>query len=70
MIDKINETCDTMLDDGDYDYISCEKCSKLVDLIESLPDGFVPCEYKKVMFTLKEFAIRAIEYNTGIAIEM
>ncbi|WP_027206386.1 hypothetical protein [Butyrivibrio fibrisolvens] len=69
LIDRINASCDTLLDDGDVDYIGAEKCKDLVTLLENLPDGFVPEDYK-VVTVLKNFATRAIEYNTGIAIEM
>ena len=70
LIDQINATCDTLLDDGDVDYISAKKCENLISLLENLPDGFVPLKYLKVVSVLKDFATRAIEYNTGIAIEM
>lgn len=70
MVDKINAACDTTLDYGDYDYISAEKCSHLLDMIENLPCGYVPKDYEPVMQVLKEYARKAILYNTGIAIEM
>ena len=70
LIDKINAACDTLLDDGDVDYIAAEKCEKLIALLDSLPDRFVPQKYIKVISVLKEYAIRAVEYDTGIAIEM
>ncbi|WP_022750578.1 hypothetical protein [Lachnobacterium bovis] len=70
LVDKINATCDTLLDDGDVDYIPAEKCEKLISLLEDLPDQFVPQKYIKVVSVLKDFATRALKYNTGIAIEM
>ena len=70
LIDKINAACDTLLDDGDVDYISAKKCENLISLLEKLPDGYVPQKYVKVVSALKDFAARAIDYNTGIAIEM
>ena len=70
MVDRINATCETLLDDGDYDYISAEKCKKLVKMIDSLPDGFVPKPFDETILKLKDFAKKAVEYNTGISIEM
>ncbi len=70
MVDKINAECATLLDDGDVDYIDAERCKNLVDLIESLPHNFIPIEHKKSMDVLLDYAHRAIEYNTGIEIEM
>ena len=69
-IDRINAECDTLLDNGDYDYLDCEKCKKLLNLlneeeIQSFPDGV-----QEVFKILKEYALEAIENNTGIAIEM
>ncbi len=69
-IDRLNAECDTLLDNGDYDYLDCEKCRKLLVLLseeetQSLPDGI-----QEVFKILKEYASKAIENNTGIAIEM
>lgn len=70
MVDKINATCDTLLDDGDVDFIDAENCKKLVGMIKSLPSNFIPLESQKAMDVLADYAQRAIEYNTGIEIEM
>ena len=70
MIDKINATCDTLLDNGDFDYIDAEKCKELIKMINDFPNGFVPKEFEKVIDILLDYAHRAIEYNTGIEIEM
>lgn len=70
MIDKINTTCDTLLDDGDVDYIDAKRCKCLIDMINELPDNYVPKEYQKIIEVLLDYAQRAIQYNTGIEIEM
>lgn len=70
MIDKINDACDTLLDDGDVDYISAEKCKDLIELLNNLPNNYIPNEFLIAVDVLKEYSQRAIDYNTGIEIEM
>lgn len=70
MVDKINATCDTLLDDGDVDYIAADKCKELIIMINSLPNAYIPLECKKTIEVLLDYAKRAVEYNTGIEIEM
>jgi hypothetical protein len=70
LIDRINSHCDTLLDDGDVDFIGAEKCANLIELIESLPRGYVPDNCQNVVKILLDYANRAIEYGTGIEIEM
>ena len=41
MVDRINAACDTLLDDGDVDYISSDKCENLIDMINNLPDNYI-----------------------------
>jgi hypothetical protein len=70
MVIKINSYCDTCLDDGDIDYIDAKRCKNLIEMIDDLPSGFVPDEFTEAIEVLKSFANRAIEYDTGIEIEM
>ena len=70
VIDKINAACETLLDDGDVDYISPEKCVSLIEVLDEIPDDVIPYELKRPISVLKEYAKRAIEYNTGVEIEM
>lgn len=70
MIDRINSACDTLLDDGDVDYISAKKCENLIDMINNLPDNYIPSEFQETIAVLLSYAKRAIEYGTGIEIEM
>ena len=70
MVIKINAYCDTCLDDGDLDYIDAKRCKNLIEMINDLPSGFIPKEFTQAFEVLKDFAQKAIEYNTGIIIEM
>ncbi|MBO4462362.1 MAG: hypothetical protein J5749_05710 [Lachnospiraceae bacterium] len=70
LVDSINATCDTLLDDGDYDYINADKCKDLVNMIDKLPESCVKNQFASALKVLRDYAIRAIEYNTGIAIEL
>jgi len=70
IIDQINAECDTLLDDGDFDYIGAEKCRKLIALLDNLPKSDIPKDFYKTIDVLKNYAKRAVEYNTGIEIEM
>ncbi|MDC7301114.1 hypothetical protein [Agathobacter ruminis] len=70
MVDQINASCETLLDDGDYDYLDAEKCAKLVKLLDNISNEFIPEEYEIPIATLKDYAIRAIHNNTGISIEL
>jgi len=70
MVIKINSYCDTLLDDGDVDYIDAKRCKNLIEMIDDLPADFVPDEFTEAIKVLRSFAQRAIEYNTGIEIEM
>lgn len=70
LVDAINARCDTLLDDGDYDFFDVEKCKVLVELIDELPKGSVPKKYEKMVSDLRSLALRAVSYNTGIGIEL
>lgn len=70
MIDRINDVCGILLDDGDVDFIEAEKCKALIEMLNELTDDFIPKQFKEPINVLIEYAQRAIEYNTGIEIEM
>ncbi len=70
MVIKINSYCDTCLDDGDVDYIDAKRCKNLIEMIDDLPSDFVPDEFTEAIEVLRNYAQRAIEYNTGVEIEM
>jgi len=70
LVDEINAACDTLLDDGDVDFFDVEKCNKLISTLSDIREIKVPeyCEY--MIDKLREYAVDAINYNTGIAIEL
>lgn len=70
VIDGINAECDTLLDDGDYDYISCEKCNSLIKLLNNINLDVIPLKCKELIVKILEYSNLAIEYKTGIAIEL
>ena len=69
-VDRINAECDTLLDDGDYDYFDYEKCKKLLGLLKGEDISSLPGEVQDVFKILKESASEVINNHTGIAIEM
>lgn len=69
-VDRINAECDTLLDDGDYDYFDCDKCRKLLDLVSAEDVQTMPGDVQDVFILLKKCASEAITNNTGMAIEM
>ena len=70
IVDSINAKCGTLLDDGDYDYISADKCSNLKEVLEEVDLNSVPDKNRLLVKKMLEYADRAIEYNTGMAIEL
>ncbi len=70
LVDTINARCDSLLDDGDYDFFDVQKCNQLLEVLEELPENFVPEEYSELIRVLREYCIKAISNHTGIAIEL
>ena len=67
--DPVNAICDSLLGMYEYDFLNAEQCKKLVPWLDEQighPNDkrFLPM-YKE----LKDYALKAIEYNTGIGIE-
>ncbi|KXB33067.1 hypothetical protein [Atopobium deltae] len=65
----IDDACDVALDAFDVEYIRYEKCNKLIDLLNTISYP----EYKemdKFIADLKVAAKRAIEYGTGVVVEL
>ena len=38
----MNAACDTLLDDGDFDFISADKCKLLIEMLYNLPENLFP----------------------------
>ena len=70
LVDMINFQCGTLLDDGDVDFFNVEQCKALINLIEDLNDDLIPVKYRRTINILKDYATRAVSYNTGIAIDL
>lgn len=66
----INEVCDTCLDDGDVDFFDKEQCVKLAAWLEGQLAGELNPRLREPYVKLLEFARRAIELGTGVAVEM
>ncbi|MBO4909782.1 MAG: hypothetical protein J5476_10955 [Lachnospiraceae bacterium] len=69
VVDGINATCDTLLDDGDVDYIGAEYSKNLIDYLSQLDLENIPDGPRNVITKLIEYAERAEKYGTGLAIE-
>ena len=70
LVDSINAYCDTLLDDGDYDFIPSDECANLIRVLEKVDLKSVPEKCRELVEKMMEFAERAIKYNTGMAIEL
>ena len=70
LIDKINFACDSLLDYGDYDYFSPEKCKNMIECINQMDKSMFPPMLTEICNVLTNFALVAIESNTGIAIDL
>ncbi len=66
----VNDLCGTTLDIGDVDYIGVEYCGKLKFWIENKLAGSVSPYLEPVCRKLLEFTERALEYKTGVGIEL
>lgn len=69
-VSRINAECDTLLDDGDYDYLNISQCKRLINLLQKTDNRTIPDEIKPVFACLEEYAQKAVEQKTGMAIEM
>ncbi len=69
-VDSIDTACDVLLDYGDVDYFNCEKCAKLKEWIDCRLKSTLEPRYREILDVLKEYCSRAIEYNTGVVIEL
>ena len=69
-MNPINDLCGTLLDYGDVDWFGVENCKKLKAwLIDRMRR---PCnERLRILYTaLLGYAVRAIEYDTGVVVEL
>ena len=69
-IDPINELCDSLLGDGDVDYLNKDKCVKMKGWLVNRFTPQMNPRLKELYLKLLDFSNRAIEKNTGIVIEL
>ena len=65
----INDVCGSDLDNFDYDYLSAEQCKKLVPWLDKQIANPKDKRFLPLYKELRDYAKKAIEYNTGIGIE-
>jgi hypothetical protein len=70
LVDMINAECNTLLDDGDYDFIDAHGCEILLKCLGKFNLANSSKEVEELIKKMKEFATRAVELNTGIAIDL
>lgn len=69
-IDEIAQRCDSLIGYGEDDYFNAEKCKIILSWIEErLCKPAVP-RYREMLEVLKDYCKRAIEYNTGVYIDL
>ncbi len=68
-IEPVDALCDVLLDYGDVDYFDAEKCKLLHGWLQArLGKPIVP-RLEFLYRKLDEFALRAIELDTGVVVE-
>lgn len=70
MVDRVNAECETLLDDGDYDFFDYNACLKLKEVIVNQRKLGIPDFFQDAYKALLTYVERAIDYGTGIAIEL
>ena len=70
LIDMINAECNTLLDDGDYDFIDAHGCENLLKCLGKVNLADASKEVTQLIRKMEEYATRAIELKTGIAIDL
>jgi len=69
-VDSIDVACNALLDYGDADFFNCKKCEKLQDWIDDRLKSAISPRYREILGVLKDYCTRAVEYNTGMVIEL
>ena len=69
-VERINESCNTLLDLFDSDYLDTNKCIKLKEFIDNNKNELMNSKHANIFMKLEEYANIAIEKNTGILIDL
>ena len=67
---EIAERCDSLISYGEDDYFKVEKCKIQLGWIEERLLKPVAPRYKEMLEGLNDYCKRAIEYNTGVYIDL
>ncbi|PLS30251.1 hypothetical protein Uis1B_1921 [Bifidobacterium margollesii] len=68
--DAINRVCDTTLGYGDVDFFDARQCRLLAGWLEARLEQPITPRLAEIYRKLDDFARRAVEYNTGVVIEL
>lgn len=69
-VDSTNELCGAALDLGDYQYYNASQCSLLLEWLYSVSDEERMIPLLNFLNALEDYLQYAVDYNTGIAIEL
>ncbi|KAA8819807.1 hypothetical protein CSQ85_03665 [Bifidobacterium rousetti] len=68
--DEVNRLCDTTLGYGDVDFFDPEQCRLLAGWLEARLTQPITPRLADIYRHLLDYARRAVQYNTGIVIEL
>lgn len=68
-IDSINDKCNSLLEYGDYDFFDVDKCKILKNWLEENIANNSVKRLDELYNKLLEYTNKAIQYNTGLAID-
>lgn len=69
-IEPVDKLCDALMDFSEADYLGAGKCAKLREWLEGRLVRDMPEFLKPIYEKMFEFTSKAIEYNTGIVIQL
>ncbi len=69
-VEPVDKLCEALMDFSEADYLGAEKCVKLREWLGERLVRDVPKFLKPIYEKIFEFASKAIEYDTGIIIQL
>ena len=70
LVDPINRLCDALLGPYDVDFLNAKQCWLLAGWLEARLEQPIMPRLSEIYRKLDDFARRAVEYNTGVVIEL
>ncbi|OZG57316.1 hypothetical protein BTIS_1410 [Bifidobacterium tissieri] len=70
LVDPVNNLCDALLGPYDVDFLDATQCRLLAGWIEARLTQPITPRLAEIYRKLDDYARRAIEYNTGVVIEL